>query len=110
MDLSCSLQPNVINLIESLSKSTGVSFQDVFTTCLEFSCQVDVFNEATFALYALICCNRVCVCHFLCSYDRVYVLRLGATFLQLNSFMLLDVLWAHREVRVRREIPCVVYC
>ncbi|VDK17648.1 unnamed protein product, partial [Anisakis simplex] len=32
--------------------------EDMFVMCLEFSCQVDMLNEATFALYALICCNR----------------------------------------------------
>uniref|UniRef100_A0A915ATK0 Exportin-4 n=1 Tax=Parascaris univalens TaxID=6257 RepID=A0A915ATK0_PARUN len=44
-------KPHIIMHLSSL-------VEDVFTTCLEFSCQVDVFNEATFALYALICCNR----------------------------------------------------
>jgi len=32
--------------------------QPLFATCLTCSCQVDVFGEATAALYAAICCDR----------------------------------------------------
>ncbi|KHN78214.1 Exportin-4 [Toxocara canis] len=44
-------KPSIIMQLSSL-------IEEVFTMCLEFSCQVDMFNEATLTLYALICCNR----------------------------------------------------
>ncbi len=34
-------------------------FQVVFDACLSTSSEVDVFSDASVALYTLICCNRV---------------------------------------------------